>query len=101
MKNIFASAWAAVISIVLTVIVTIAGDLNAPFKEWLKGFTGHHWVTKSWLSLIAFIICFAAIRAFVRLPSAQLARRAVNTLAIAACVGVATLIAFYLYEYLI
>ncbi|KKT61648.1 MAG: hypothetical protein UW55_C0028G0002 [Candidatus Giovannonibacteria bacterium GW2011_GWA2_44_26] len=64
-KLIYASAIASVLSIVFVAILTIWADLNAPLKDYLKSLSGHHWVTKSYGTIL---IYFGAVLLFLILP---------------------------------
>lgn len=99
LKNIFAGAVAASASAAATVGVTLWGDLSAPFKAWLAGFTGHHWVTKSWLAIIIFVAVFAATRLLAKNPGSALARRALWVLFGVLSAGVLVLLGFYIFEF--
>ncbi|HEY4484430.1 MAG TPA: hypothetical protein VI978_01770 [Candidatus Paceibacterota bacterium] len=54
-KLLYASSAAAILAIASTTAVTIWGELSPTFKNLLAGFTGHHWVTKSLLSLLVYL----------------------------------------------
>src|SRR3989344_8858720 len=62
LKSIYAAAISTKISIVLVGMMTIWAELSASFKAWLTGFTGHHWTTKSWITLIAFVLFYLLFR---------------------------------------
>src|SRR3989344_8598313 len=53
-RLIFASALAAIATIVFVVVITIWAELSVPLKDWLKNFSGHHWTSKSLLSVLMF-----------------------------------------------
>jgi hypothetical protein len=53
-KLIISSAYAAIITIVFVVVVTIWAELFAPLKDWLKNFSGHHWTSKSIFSALLY-----------------------------------------------
>lgn len=44
----------SIAAVVFVVVITIAAELAAPLKEWLKNTFYHHWVGKSLMSLIVF-----------------------------------------------
>lgn len=98
-KTIYASAVAAAFSIITTTAVTIGGELSLPFKNWLKSFTGHHWVTKSWLSIIVFAAVFVAVRILSKEENPARTRRAVAMLVWLAIVASFVLVGFYIFEY--
>lgn len=53
--------WAANISMIFVALVTIMGELIAPFKDFLKSLTawgtlpGHHWASKSLLAVLIYV----------------------------------------------
>lgn len=49
-----ASGYAAIITIVFVVIITVWAELSVPLKDWLKNFSGHHWTSKSILSALLY-----------------------------------------------
>ena len=56
MKNIKAFSISAITSIVVVTVFTIIGELVTPFKDALKAMTGHHWISKSILAVIIFVV---------------------------------------------
>ncbi|OGH92516.1 MAG: hypothetical protein A2534_00990 [Candidatus Magasanikbacteria bacterium RIFOXYD2_FULL_39_9] len=60
-KLITSSAYAAITSIVFVVVITIWAEFNAPLKNWLANFSGHHWTSKSIFSVVLYaLVTFAA-----------------------------------------
>ncbi len=51
---IISSAYAAIISSVFVVVVTIWAELSPVLKDWLKSISGHHWTTKSIFTALIF-----------------------------------------------
>lgn len=100
LKSIYASAYSATITVAVIVVVTIGAELSAAFKTWLAGFTGHHWVTKSLLSLIVFAVFYFVFRMIGKSASAEKTRRALVLLQIAVILGFAAILGFYIYEFL-
>jgi len=97
--SIFASAYAATTSIILVVVVTLAAELSAPFKAWLAGFTGHHWVTKSWVALVAYILVFGYLKLTVKSAAESQTRASIFRLEMATVLGFVIILGFYLYEF--
>ncbi|MCL4376976.1 MAG: hypothetical protein M1409_01140 [Actinobacteria bacterium] len=56
MKNVKALSISAIVSIGIVTIITLIGEFSAPFLNGLKTMTGHHWVTKSIIGMVVFII---------------------------------------------
>jgi hypothetical protein len=99
LRSIYASATGAIISIVAVTAVTIAGELSEPFKNWIKGFTGHHWITKSWLSIIVFFLGYMIVRAVVRDPAPVRVRRMLGMLVTFAFLGTAAFFILFFWEH--
>lgn len=99
LKSIYASAYSSVITIVIVVGLTIGAELSAPFKTWLAGFTGHHWVTKSWISIIVFVLFFIIFKLIKRPTSESQTRIALTILQIFIFLGFAAILGFYTYEF--
>ncbi|MCR4278385.1 MAG: hypothetical protein NUV81_00575 [bacterium] len=55
-KLIFSSAYAAIITIIFVVVITIGAELSASLKDWLKSFSGHHWTSKSIFSVLLYAV---------------------------------------------
>ncbi len=55
-KLIISSAYAAIITIVFVVVITIWAELSVPLKDWLKNFSGHHWTSKSIFSVLLYAV---------------------------------------------
>lgn len=55
-KLIISSAYAAIITIVFVVVITILAELSVPLKDWLKNFSGHHWTSKSIFSVLLYAV---------------------------------------------
>ena len=55
-KIIVSSAYAAIITIIFVVVITIWAELSVPLKDWLKNFAGHHWTSKSIFSVLLYAV---------------------------------------------
>jgi len=99
LKSIYASAYSAAITIAVVTAVTVGAELSAPFKAWLTGFTGHHWVTKSWLSLIVFILSYGIFRITNKSATDIETRKALFVLEITTIAGFFIILGFYVYEF--
>ena len=99
LKSIYASANSASITIAVVTIVTIGAELSAEFKTLLAGFTGHHWVTKSWLSVIIFALFFGLFWFMEKSVSPAKAKRALSILQVVTIVGFFLILGFYVYHF--
>jgi len=99
LKSIYASAYSAAITIAVVTAVTIGTELSVPFKTWLAGFTGHHWVTKSWMSLIVFVLFYGIFRITSKSAADIETRKALLVLEITAIAGFFIILGFYMYEF--
>ncbi|HEY4482738.1 MAG TPA: hypothetical protein VI953_01035 [Candidatus Paceibacterota bacterium] len=100
LKAIYASAYAACVSIVVTIILTVVVEFSPTFKTWLASFTGHHWLSKSWASIIIFAIFFIIFRVTSRTITPAQTKRALTTLEAFVILGFIGLLAFFIYEFL-
>ncbi len=58
MIRVKSMSWATKITIAFVTIVTIVAEMVAPFKDFLKSLTGHHWITKSVSSFVLFFVLY-------------------------------------------
>ncbi|MBI4176408.1 MAG: hypothetical protein HY518_04330 [Candidatus Aenigmarchaeota archaeon] len=58
--------YSAIATMVLITLLTIGGELSEPFKTSLASLTGHHWVSKGVLSLVAFAVLSAVLGAALK-----------------------------------
>ncbi|KKS44727.1 MAG: hypothetical protein UV08_C0016G0009 [Parcubacteria group bacterium GW2011_GWA2_42_18] len=100
LKSIYASSYSSVVTITAVVLITVSAELSAPLKEFLKSLTGHHWVTKSWFSLIIFALFFAIFFFAKKSVSDWETRKALNILQLFAVLGFLAILGFYIYEFL-
>lgn len=99
LRSIYASANSASITIAVIVAVTIGAELSSGFKDWLAGFTGHHWVTKSWLSIIIFVLLYLVFRALNKNVSINKTEKALFILQIASVIGFFLILWYYIYHF--
>lgn len=100
LKSIYISSYSAVVTIVVIVVVTVATELSVSFKNWLASFTGHHWVTKSWLSVITFALLLVVLHFSIKNVDAIKTKRAIMALEIMAVLGFIVLLGFFTYEFI-
>jgi hypothetical protein len=50
---------AGIVTIIVLTVVTLLGELSAPFMKLLTYPTGHHWITKNFLSVVVFLTTLA------------------------------------------
>ena len=99
LKSIYASAYSTTITIAIVVGLTIGAELSAPFKAWLATFTGHHWVTKSWISIITFVLFFIIFKLAKKSINESQIRTALTILQIFIILGFIAILGFYMYEF--
>lgn len=100
-RLIFASAVAAAVAIVFSVLLTIWGELAAPLKDWLKTLTGHHWTSKSVLSVLLYAAATAVLYAAVPYrPGEGRTGKALTFLVWCTVLGTVALAAFFSGHYL-
>ncbi|MEK7184478.1 MAG: hypothetical protein AAB701_03105 [Patescibacteria group bacterium] len=99
LTRIIASAHAASVSILLTVALTIGSELSPALKTWLTGLTGHHWTSKSIISVVVYGIVFAALQSMMGERSAITAKQSIQILVRVTCLSLVLVIGFFVGEY--
>jgi len=94
-KLIISSAYAAVITIIFVVVITVFAELSAPLKNWLKNFSGHHWTSKSIFSALLYLVATALLYWTPLNPNENRLRKALVFLLIFLALGAITIAAFY------
>ena len=80
LKLITSSAYAALMTVIFVVAITVFAELSAPLKDWLKNFSGHHWTTKSIFSAALYAVATVAFYALLRDGNGAGARRSLALL---------------------
>jgi ABC-type Fe3+-siderophore transport system permease subunit len=57
-NEIRAAAHATMAALVFVALITLYGEISAPFEGWLKSIFWHHWVGKSILSIVMFALVY-------------------------------------------
>jgi|SRR3989344_3932377 len=99
LRSIRASAYAATISLIATIALTLISEFSVAFKTWLASFTGHHWVSKSWVSIFVFTAFFFIFRAANKSPDSAATNRALTVLEWAIIIGFFVILGFFSYEF--
>ena len=99
-RLIFASALAAIITIVFVVTITVWADLSIPLKNWLKSFSGHHWTSKSIFSALLYMATTVIFYWSFRNPSEVVLRKLLVFLLVFMVLGILSITAFFTGHYL-
>ena len=94
-RLVYASSIASLINAIFVTAVTIAAELNTPLKDWLKELSGHHWTSKSILSIALYIITLLLIYAILQDISSRKVRNAVVFATWSAFAGSILIFAFF------
>jgi hypothetical protein len=94
LKLISSSAIASILAILFVVTATITGELYSPFKNWLGELSGHHWVSKGYIS-IAIYLAASALFYFLPWQSQQRPRPILRALIVSAFLGFLAIFIFY------
>ncbi|MDP2650491.1 MAG: hypothetical protein Q8P04_00100 [bacterium] len=94
-RLIIASAYAAILTIIFVVVITIWADLAVPLKDWLKAFSGHHWTSKSIFSFLLYFVATAVLYPVFRKPNGLQLGKALFLLIIAVILGTLALTGFF------
>ncbi|MSS74129.1 hypothetical protein EXS72_00610 [Candidatus Pacearchaeota archaeon] len=87
---------ALIVTTIVVTLVTIFAELLSGFKDFLKSISGHHWTTKSWLS----IILFFGIYFFVKLSDKNLdIQKETKKVILVILISMLLLFAFFIWHY--
>ncbi|MBI2096720.1 MAG: hypothetical protein HYT40_01000 [Candidatus Sungbacteria bacterium] len=95
LKLIISSAYAAILTIIFVVVITIWAELSAPLKDWLKNFSGHHWTSKSIFSVILYAVVAAILYLSPYTESDDRLERILGFLLVFTALGTILITAFY------
>ncbi|OGN01717.1 MAG: hypothetical protein A3I26_01645 [Candidatus Yanofskybacteria bacterium RIFCSPLOWO2_02_FULL_43_10] len=99
-RLIFASALAAITTIVFVVVITVWAELSIPLKNWLKSFSGHHWTSKSIFSALLYAVATTIFYGSFRNPSEIIIRKLLVFLLVFMVLGILSITAFFTGHYL-
>lgn len=100
MKNkVTAAAASASITMIVTVMVIVIAEYAASFKGFLASVTGHHWVTKSVLEVILFVVLFL-IFGMVMKQDKKKPMKGITATAVVGVVSILVLAGFFIFHYL-
>lgn len=94
-KLIISSAYAAIVTIVFVVVITIWAELFAPLKDWLKSFSGHHWTSKSIFSVLLFAAATVVLYLLPRQYSDDHLKRTLGFLLVFTILGTVVITLFF------
>lgn len=94
-RLIYASSLSAALAAAFVTVITIAAERSVPLKTWLAGLSGHHWTSKSILSLALYAVALFLCYALFRNVDAQKVRRGIALAVWSAVLGSFTLLLFY------
>ncbi len=92
-----AAAIGATVGILWVTLATILGELQAPFKTWLKAAFAHHWLGKGYIAAGLFVLVLLLL-ASQRDTDGSRTNRAITMAAWTAAVCAVLLAAFFLFE---
>lgn len=92
------SAYASVITIVAMAAITIGAELSPSFKDMLKSWSGHHWRTKSYLTVMLFLAGTGILYAFLKRRQSS-PRVAIISMILAAILGAIAVTGFYVIHF--
>lgn len=94
-KLVYASSIAAIISILFVTVVTIWGESSPALKDWLKALTGHHWTSKSILSLGIYFVGTALFYVLPKKMGDETVRKYLKALLVASILGTIIVFLFF------
>lgn len=100
LKLINGSAIAAILAIASAVGFTIGAEFSPALKTWLTNLSGHHWVSKSLITIIVYLIGLGAVLARTGESRATTVRKNLLRLGWVGSVATIAIVAFFVWHYL-
>jgi hypothetical protein len=94
------SARAASLSVVFAAAITVWAELAPGLKNWLKDFSGHHWLSKSILMLVVYALGFAAFYVLNKRSVYFDLRKDLRNLVVLTVLGTAAILGFFVWHFL-
>jgi hypothetical protein len=98
-SKISAAAWSANITMIVMVAVILVAEYVASFKSFLASVTGHHWVTKSVLDVVLFVLLFLVLGMVMKGNKKEPMKGIIPTLVVG-IVSMAVLLGFFVYHFM-
>ncbi len=100
-KIIFSVAIGAIAAVIFIIAVTIGADLYLPLKSWLKNIFSHHWIGKSVLAVVVFLLSVVLSWPFSKRADDEKIRKILVLLNWLLIAGFLAIFGFFIYEALI
>jgi hypothetical protein len=103
MKNIklaYSSVIASALVIIFTTVVTIWAELSPTLKNILKSFSGHHWVSKSILVVLIYLVALAIFYFLPKSINPNALSKSIINLIIITILSALTIFLFFVWHYL-
>ncbi|OGZ04207.1 MAG: hypothetical protein A2648_01335 [Candidatus Lloydbacteria bacterium RIFCSPHIGHO2_01_FULL_41_20] len=99
-KTISSISIGAIVAVFVVSVLVIGGEFYAPLKDWLKATFTHHWLGKSAISVMSFILFSLIARIFLKNESEDMAEKLLMALFKIAILGtlVLSVLFFYLFS---
>lgn len=97
---LFSSIIGALLALIFVVAITIASELLPDVKTWLKNLSGHHWISKSILSMVIYAGGFLLVLPFQKNISPAGLKQVLVLLILATVLGSIALLGFYTWHYI-
>ncbi len=97
-KIIFSVAVGTIAAVIFITTITIAADLYLPLKGWLKNVFSHHWVGKSVLAAVVFLLFSVFGWLFSKRANDEKIRKALILLNWLLIIGFLAIMGFFIYE---
>jgi len=99
LKLIYASSVSASITAIATVVVTIWAEFSVTFKDGLRNISGHHWVTKSLLLIVVYLLVLFLVYLLSKNVSHEKIRGSLYRLIFISILGSFTILGFYIWHF--
>ena len=95
LKLVYASSASATISAIYVAVVTILAEKIPAIKTWLTDFSGHHWTSKSIISLTIYFACLIIFYLLPKQIEAETIKKYIKLAILTAFLGALAIFIFF------
>lgn len=99
LRLVHASSLAASLAVVFVTVITIWAEQSPALKDSLKAATGHHWVTKSYLTLVIYFLGTLLSYFLIRKTNENTIRSSIYWLVLLTVIGTLTITIYFSWHF--
>lgn len=99
MKNSLSLIISSILTSILIVFLTIYSELNESFKKYIASFTTHHWISKSILTIISFVVFYVIFSILIK--NTKVKHKHIYLVILFTILSYLAMLGFFVFEFLV